>query len=76
MARLLPNLQSVVATERGARLATHGNSITSSQFKIIPKQTPANALLDRVKIYDNSGNILAIAERTAAGVLHPKIVLV
>ena len=76
MARLLPNLQSVVATERGARLATHGNSITSSQFKIIPEQTPANALLDRVKIYDNSGNILAIAERTAAGILHPKIVLV
>ena len=75
MARLLPNLQSVVATERGARLATHGNTITSAQFKIIPEQTPTTPLLSRVKIYDTSGNLLAIAERTAAGVLHPRVVL-
>ena len=76
MARLLPNLPSVVVTERGVRRATHGNTINSEHFKIIPENTPAGPLRDRVKLYDDSGNLLAIAERIATGILHPRIVLV
>ena len=76
MARLLPNLPSVVVTEGGVRRAKHGNTINSEHFKITPEKTPAAALRDRVKLYDDSGNLIAIAEKVATGILHPRIVLV
>ena len=76
MARLLPNLPSVTLTERGVRRAAHGNTITSDHFKNIPEKLPATPLRGRVKIYDDSGNLIAIAERIGPGILHPRIVLV
>ena len=84
MSELLPNLPSVVVDERGARLTAHGNALTPTQFE--PSSGTVSVGLDspplegassvRVKVYDRSGSLLAIAEGTTAGVLHPRIVLV
>ena len=84
MAELLPNLPSVVVTDRGARLAAHGNALMPTHFA--PAFGTASARLDspasggtswfKVKVYDRSGTLLAIADGSTAGVLHPRIVLV
>ncbi len=84
MAELLPNLPSVVVTERGARLAAHGNALTPTQFA--PCSDAVSVSLDsprsegassvKIKVYDRNGSLLAIAEGSMAGVLHPRIVLV
>ena len=84
MSELLPNLPSVVVNERGARLTAHGNVLTPTQFE--PSSGTVSVGLDslplegassvKVKVYDRSGSLLAIAEGTTAGVLRPRIVLV
>ena len=84
MAELLPNLPSVVVTERGARLTAHGNALLPTQFA--PASGDASASLDspaprgatwaKVKVYGRNGALLAIADGSTAGVLHPRIVLV
>lgn len=83
MAELLPNLPSVVVTERGARLAAHGNALTPQHFETSgavsdgpdsPRSEAASP--GKVKVYNGSGALLAIAEGSTAGVLHPRIVLV
>jgi tRNA pseudouridine55 synthase len=80
MAELLPNLPSVVVTGRGAQLAAHGNSLTPPQFE--PSSDAVSRGLDHpgsketVKVYNQEGALLAIAEGSMAGVLHPRIVLV
>jgi len=80
MAKLLPNLPSVVVTARGARLAAHGNALTPPQFEsssgAVSPGLDSPELKETVKVYDREGALLAIAEGSMAGVLHPRIVLV
>ena len=85
MAELLPNFPSVVLTDRGARLAAHGNplppteckpSVVSVGLASPPLEGASSAKATLVKLYDRSGSLLAIAEGSTAGVLHPRIVLV
>ena len=80
MAGLLPNLPSVVVSARGARLAAHGNTLTPPQFEpssgATSRELDSPELKDTVKVYDQEGSLLAIAEGSMAGVLHPRIVLV
>jgi len=83
-AKLLPDLPSVIVTEKGSRLTSHGNSLTQNDFmqaannydkkrQISVKQS---SQLAGVKVYDESGNLLAIAEGSLEGILQPRIVLV
>lgn len=84
MGALLPEIPSVVVTPRGSRLVAHGNSIAASEFT--HDHPPATNAGDssghsvvvggKVKVYDQEGILLAIAEGQMASVLHPRIVLV
>jgi tRNA pseudouridine55 synthase len=84
MGALLPELPSVFVTPRGSRLVAHGNSIAASEFAHdrppgtnagdSPRYTGAAG--GKVKVYDQEGVLLAIAEGQMASVLHPRIVLV
>ena len=76
--QLLPDLPSVVVTDRGARLTAHGNTLMQSDFQPGPNESVAGDLGDpaRVRVYDRQGTLLAIAEERSPGVLHPRIVLV
>ena len=88
LAQLLPELPGVVVTDRGARLAAHGNALSLAEIETgatgiragasgsgaVSTSDPTRAR--RIKIYDREGALLAIAESDAANVLHPRIVLV
>ena len=75
---LLPELPSVVVTDRGAGLAAHGNTLMGSDFQAGPGPAVTRAPEGpaRVRVYDCHGTLLAIADQRAPGVLHPRIVLV
>ena len=76
MGGLLPELPGVVVTSRGRQRVSHGNSLTPTDYT-----HRGNPDLDRradgpVKVYDQDGHLLAIAEGRTASVLRPRIVLV
>ena len=74
--QLLPELPGVIVTENGARLTSHGNPVTSNDFKM--HESGASELTDtsHVRVRDESGRLLAIARRESAHILLPRIVLV
>ena len=84
IADLLPDLPRVVVTDRGAGRAAHGNSLTPTEVEpasgalagSADTPRPAGAFSSAIKVYDRNGALLAIAEGSTAGVLHPRIVLV
>lgn len=79
MSDLLPQLPGVVATERGALRAAHGNVLMPDDFAVSddsPGQDVSTSAVGRVKVYDAAGSLLAIAEEGPGRVLHPRIVLV
>ncbi len=72
---LAPDLPSVVVTAAGARRARHGNSL--GQADVTSGAEPPPAMIGgRVRVLDEGGRLLAIAESRADRLLHPKIVLV
>jgi tRNA pseudouridine55 synthase len=75
---LLPNLPRVVVTEQGAGLAAHGNTLMKSDFQPDSDRSVTGKPGEPapVRVYDCHGTLLAIAEERAAGILHPRIVLV
>ena len=75
---LLPDLPSVVVTDHGAGLAAHGNTLTKSDFQGESSRSVSGEPGEptHVRVYDRHGTLLAIAEERAAGILHPRIVLV
>ena len=75
---LLPDLPSVVVTDHGAGLAAHGNTLMKSDFQQESGRSVAGEPGEsaHVRVYDRHGKLLAIAEERAAGILHPRIVLV
>ena len=86
--RLLPELPAVVLNERGIRRASHGNVLSPSDVKgglsPFPGAAAENGGLPekggqppfRVRLFDEDGRLLGIAEWRADGALHPAIVLV
>ena len=82
LAQLLPELPCVVVTERGSRLVSHGNALGPAHIDggtgQRPSRTSAPDRADgrRLKVYDQGGTLLAIAEMDASNTLHPRIVLV
>jgi tRNA pseudouridine55 synthase len=69
--RLLPAVPGVVLTGEGVRRALHGNLVPPSEY--VPEERPAGP---RVRLLDEGGSLLGIAESEAGGVLHPVVVLV
>jgi tRNA pseudouridine55 synthase len=72
---LLEELPAVVLDEKGTRRASHGNAVTLGHL------TGSGAAVaavpgSRVRLLDQAGRLLAIAEWQAGALLHPAIVLV
>ena len=83
MTRLLPDLPSVVLTDRGSRRAAHGNTLTSADLvsnvdDALPWWNPQTEsdTVHRIRLFDRGDVLLAIAEIGTDGFLRPKIVLV
>lgn len=84
LAKLLPELPSVIVTEQGCQLVAHGNVLSSNEIK--HQSNPPHPFVEpsitkiknqkSIKIYNQRGMLLAIAEMNSSNVLHPKIVLV
>ena len=76
--RLLPELVTVVVTERGRHLAAHGNTLGPEDVECRTEARPSGAETGRspIKVCGQAGELLAIAEETAPGALRPRIVLV
>ena len=66
--RLLPEIPAVVLTDRDRERATHGAEVPCGETE--------GASTTRRRLFDSSGNLIALAELTPTGLLHPVIVLV
>jgi tRNA pseudouridine55 synthase len=78
--RLLTDLPAVVLAEAGARRVAHGNAVTFEHLapgSLAPQGgEKAEGPPVAVRLLDESGALLAIAEWRAGALLHPTIVLV
>ena len=74
MGSLLPGLPAVVVSDLGARRAAHGNPLRVADM--VPGAGLRLPNTGRVRVLDERGQLLAVADRRGDGVLHPKIVLV
>jgi len=81
MGRLLPDLPALVVSSRGVHRVSHGNPLSPQDFEDVSaaatltsaSEEPAGA--QPVRLLDEEGTLLAIAERRPGGVLHPVVVL-
>jgi tRNA pseudouridine55 synthase len=67
LAEILPALPSLVLTAEGASRVGHGQDVASPQ-SLVPSPF--------VRLLNERGDLIAVAERTPSGVLHPSVVLV
>lgn len=74
MGSLLPGIPAVVVTNRGTVRATHGNPLRTADLAPGHHLPPPDT--GRVRVLDECGRLLAIADQRTDGALHPKIVLV
>jgi tRNA pseudouridine55 synthase len=81
LAEMLPALPSLVLSAEGASRVTHGHDVRPwDQLSAVgsqPSARPESPVSSPfVKLLDARGDLLAIAEPTGAGLLHPSVVLV
>ena len=74
MDSLLLGLPAVVVSELGARRAVHGNALRVTDM--VPGAGVPPPDMGRVRVLDEHGRLLALANQRSDGTLHPKIVLV
>ena len=74
MGSLLPSIPAVVVSDQGGRRAAHGNPLRVAD--IVPAAGLPLPNTGRVRVLDERGRLLAVADRRGDGTLHPKIVLV
>jgi tRNA pseudouridine55 synthase len=72
MERLLPHFPSVTLTEAGSRRALHGSLLSPADLA----EAQSGAKAEHVRLLDERGALLGIAEPAPGGLLHPAIVLV
>jgi tRNA pseudouridine55 synthase len=69
---LLGDLPAVALTDEGVKRAGHGNALAPHHvLGRVPEGEPGG----RFRVLDRGGEILAVAERRAGGLLHPLVVL-
>lgn len=80
LGKLLPEIPSLVLTERGARRARHGNDLSAADVVSSSTDWAARKASSTepafAKLYDGQGTLIAIAKADSARLLHPTIVLV
>ena len=69
---LLAGMAAVTPTEEGQRRAGNGNTLAPAHLESAFPGPSGDA---RVRVLDPSGELLAVAERRADGLLHPLVVL-
>ena len=74
MGSLLPGIPAVVVSDLGARRAAHGNPLRVAD--LVPRAGLPPPHTGRVRVLDEHGRLLAVADRRDDGALHPAIVLV
>lgn len=72
MNSVLPVFPEVVVNDQGARRAAHGNPLRPEDFASPPPVAPLN----RFRVLDGTGALLAIAKYGTGGLLQPVVVLV
>lgn len=74
---LLPDLPAVALAEPGVRRVSHGNAVGLTHLAHGAEIAAGGAVAEsRVRLQDEAGKLLAIAEWQPGGLLHPVIVLV
>jgi tRNA pseudouridine55 synthase len=74
--RLLPELPAVVLGEDGVRRVSHGNSVGPEHLAPAQKASGTReAAAPHLRLLDEAGALLGIAERGPGALLHPTIVL-
>ena len=77
MGSLLPGVPAVVVSELGARRTAHGNPLrVADMVPGAPGSVVPPPDTGRVRVLDEHGRLLAVADLRGDGALHPKIVLV
>jgi tRNA pseudouridine55 synthase len=77
LAEMLPTLPSLVLTAEGTSRVGHGQDVRPcDQVSTLNAQPRALSPEPFVRLLDARGDLLAIAEPTGAGLLHPSVVLV
>ncbi|MDP6580920.1 MAG: tRNA pseudouridine(55) synthase TruB [Vicinamibacterales bacterium] len=74
MDALLPGIPTIVVNDVGAGRTAHGNPVRLADLTPGTGFPPPDT--GRVRVLDERGRLLAIADQRADGALHPKIVLV
>jgi tRNA pseudouridine55 synthase len=81
MNRLLPGVPGLVLTSTGVRRVSHGNSVSAEHFADAVGVTAllaapqGQAAVERVRLLDQDGALLAIAEPRPDRLLHPVVVV-
>jgi tRNA pseudouridine55 synthase len=76
MARMLADVPAVVLTAEGVRHALHGRNLSVAARASRDSSEAGFATVPHVRLMDQDGNLVAIAEPVAAGaLLHPSVVL-
>jgi tRNA pseudouridine55 synthase len=76
MAELLPEIPAVRLTGRGADRTTHGNYVSPQDFEQMGSGPISLGSGQKVRLFNDAGALLAIAEVGPDGLLRPSIVLV
>ena len=74
LSALLPDVPAVRLNERGVKRTGHGNSVSAEDFAEMGSGPIRSG--ERVRLLDEAGALLAIAEMGPDGLLRPSIVLV
>jgi tRNA pseudouridine55 synthase len=70
--RLLGQMPAAVLNQRGLKRVVHGNDVGPQELVSPP---PIAGFPARVRLFDETGTLVAIAEAEPGGVLHPAVVL-
>jgi tRNA pseudouridine55 synthase len=75
LAEVLTDVPRLILTAAGIRRAVSGCDLLAHDFASEAPQDASSGVPARVRLLDSAHNLVGIADRTAAGLLHPVVVL-